>query len=63
MIKIKFEFKPQDLWIGIFWKYRGLSFYCEIKKPDAMGFYDFILDIWICIIPCLPLHIKWIRGL
>ncbi|MHA2092276.1 MAG: hypothetical protein ACW98K_15615 [Candidatus Kariarchaeaceae archaeon] len=34
------EFKLQDMWIGMFWKCDGST---EI-------------DIWICLIPCFPIH-------
>lgn len=36
---LRFEFKIQDLWVGVFWK--------NTKER---------LDIWVCLIPCLPLH-------
>ena len=36
------EWKPQDLWIGAFWKQQG---HC--------------VDLWLCILPCVPLHISW----
>lgn len=37
---VALEFKPQDLWIGLFWRNeRGR------------------LDIWICLLPCWPIHI------
>lgn len=38
--RIDLEFKPQDLWIGVFWKTTG---HC--------------LDAWICLLPCVPLHL------
>ena len=37
-----FEWKPQDLWIGAFWKRIGNT-----------------LDLWICVVPCVPLHLYW----
>ena len=37
----RFEWKLPDLWIGVFWKHGKFG--------------DF--DIWICLIPCVPLHI------
>lgn len=40
----RIEWKPQDLWVGVFWKrqtgYRGL--------PS--------LDVWVCLLPMLPIH-------
>lgn len=38
----QFEFKPQDLWVGAFWKRIGNC-----------------VDLWICLLPCVPLHISW----
>ena len=41
----RFEFKLQDMWIGLYWT--------RDKKAEAF-------DVWICFIPCFPLHImKW----
>ena len=39
---VEFEWKPQDLWIGAFWKRQGQC-----------------IDLWICFVPCIPLHISW----
>ena len=40
--RAEFEWKPQDLWIGAFWKRIGNC-----------------VDLWVCILPCVPLHISW----
>jgi hypothetical protein len=40
---IRLEFKPQDFWIGVFWK-NG------IDDPR-------VTDVWFCLLPCLPIHI------
>lgn len=40
--RVRFEFKLQDFWIGVYWS-RG--------RLEAF-------DLWVCIIPCLPLHIS-----
>lgn len=37
-----FEFKKEDLWVGLFWKTTGNC-----------------ADIWICFVPCFPLHISF----
>ena len=39
---VEFEWKPQDAWIGAFWKRTGHT-----------------VDLWVCILPCIPLHISW----
>jgi hypothetical protein len=38
----RLEFKPQDMWVGVFWKKNG---------P--------LLDVWICLLPMVPIHIRW----
>ncbi len=44
--RAKPEFKPQDLWIGIFW-----------KRGSERGFDSENIDIWICLIPMVPIHL------
>ncbi len=48
---IKFEFKPQDLWIGCYW----------VKHPEYKkiwyGTLRVKIDLWICLIPMLPIHL------
>lgn len=41
--EIYLEFKLPDFWIGTFWKRKN----------------EWRIDIWICFIPCLPVHIIW----
>lgn len=52
-IKIKLEFKLEDFWIGVFWK----------RKPrwEELRYVGKDLHIWICIIPCFPIHINFIN--
>lgn len=47
---VKLEFKLQDFWMGIFWK----------TTINIYGFKH--LDVWICILPTLPIHIHCIIG-
>lgn len=46
------EWKPQDLWIGAFWK--------RVTQDDpAVGFLNYF-DLWVCVVPCLPIHFtRW----
>ena len=54
-MQIRLEFKPQDLWIGVFWKTtRCFLLVNDIKMP-----YVFMYDVWICIVPMLPIHLIW----
>lgn len=39
----RLEWKPQDLWVGVFW------------KRD----YPWQLDVWVCIVPMVPIHFGW----
>lgn len=41
-IKIALEFKLEDFWIGVFWGY--------LHSREW-------LDIYVCVIPMLPIHI------
>jgi hypothetical protein len=40
--------KPQDLWLGVFWK----------EHP-----WNTRVDIWICLVPMVPIHLTWIVPL
>lgn len=47
---VKLEVKKQDCWIGVYW---------ETKKfPSGLVNHD----VWVCIIPMLPIHIHWYSG-
>lgn len=44
-----FEFKLQDCWIGAYWKrIESSSVSCERVQ----------VDVWVCLLPCLPLHVR-----
>lgn len=44
---MRFEFKLEDFWIGAFWRRED-----DRKCP--------FIDLWICLVPCVPLHITLI---
>jgi len=48
---IRFEWKLPDLWIGAFWK-TTMAQLPDGPKPIAT-------DVWICFLPCVPLHITY----
>lgn len=68
-MKIRIEFKLEDLWIGAFWKRTLTRQVCHCGDymdthsclsghlPVQMDYPD-ELDIWICLIPCFPIHIS-----
>jgi hypothetical protein len=51
-VKAKLEFKLQDMWIGAYWA----------KHPDYKKIWHGTLrvkyDVWICIIPTIPIHLQ-----
>lgn len=47
------EWKPQDLWIGAFWE-RTAS---PQRRKHRRGRKFSHIDVWVCIIPCVPLHL------
>lgn len=49
-MKVRLEFKPQDCWVGVFWK----------TTPKAN--YQFRTDVWVCVLPMLPIHLSWFRS-
>ena len=50
---LAWECKPQDCWIGVYW-----------KKSDMFPWryhQRWRWDIWICLVPMLPIHLYWTR--
>lgn len=62
-MSVRVEFKPEDCWIGIFWKRRTLSRACF-----TTGSYAQRTDthVWVCLLPCFPIHLtfngEWSNG-
>lgn len=55
VMHIRIEFKLQDLWLGVFWKItrsRG-------ELPDCWLYEDRRIDVWVCIVPTLPIHMTF----
>ena len=50
-LTLRLEFKPQDCWIGVFWR----------TTPKANWMQR--IDVWICVVPMLPMHISWLRRM
>ncbi len=47
-MKVSFEFKKEDLWVGAYWRA------CYPGTLDAKQF-----DVWVCLIPMVPIHLSW----
>lgn len=48
---IEAKLEPRDLWIGIYWNYKN--------KGHFFGKWQRQFDLYICLIPMIPLHIRW----
>ena len=64
-IKARFEFKVQDLWIGVFWRRQQTQRICDEDQGDNAIWRPRIaerLDVWLCLLPCIPFHIVALWG-
>ena len=48
---IAIEFKPQDCWIGIYWTTKDVRAYSIVGGLVVAEWH-----LWVCIIPCVPVH-------
>jgi hypothetical protein len=54
-MRVRLEFKIEDMWIGVYWKSSCTTLaHMDGKEPEVT--YN-QLDIWVCLLPCLPIHI------
>ena len=51
----RFEVKLADCWVGVFWR-KAANYY-----PDDPFIENETLDVWLCLLPCLPIHAMWSR--
>ena len=51
-MRVRVEFKPQDLWVGLFWR----------RETIAAQVFGWDVDLWICLVPMFPLHVSWHYG-
>ncbi len=57
-MKIGIEFKPQDLWIGIYFKFWNASVFPYAKDNNFIDKYKYY-ELFVCLLPCLPIHISF----
>lgn len=48
-MRLSVEFKPRDLWVGVYWAKR----YSMLDEPQRK------YDLWLCVVPMLPMHLRW----
>lgn len=62
-MKIRLELKWQDKWIGVYDKKKLEITFGDMEFSYTGIFYKVIRTwyqhIWICFVPCLPIHIWW----
>ncbi len=52
-ITVRLEFKPNDMWIGLYTRKTDLFPWNYRRRWQR--------DIWICMLPMLPIHLWWTR--
>jgi len=50
-LKVQIQFEPRDMWIGLFWRVTR-----DVPAPAS------IVHLYVCLIPCFPLHLTWLRD-
>jgi hypothetical protein len=57
-LRMRFEWKPQDFWIGVYTEVRMGKIddwpYDVYERPFRHA--------WICLLPMIPLHLSWRTG-
>lgn len=51
--QLTLEFKPQDLWLGVYWN-RGSRHSASSSGIQHVS----VTDVWVCLLPCLPIHVS-----
>ena len=51
--------EPRDIWVGVYWTRDEV----KITRPDWSGVdYRERLTIYVCLVPCLPIRVRWWNG-
>lgn len=58
-MSVRLEWKPQDLWIGAFWKVSGLTRSYVAGTTEYREYQR--VDLWVCLLPMVPIHLSWER--
>ena len=55
LTRLRIEFKLCDFWVGAYYRHTKI----HTDKGPVKGF----TDVWICLVPCLPIHLTFIHNL
>ena len=55
-MQVSIQFNPHFAWIGVYWEH-GEGQHVSIKGEVLRSYRS--LDLYICILPCLPINIFW----
>ena len=56
-MSVRLEFKPEDMWVGAFWRSKREG----IRTATGYRHVFTAYDLWVCVVPMLPLHFQWTR--
>ena len=61
---LKVRFEKRDIWIGVFWRKEPLFGFAD-GRPALDGFQleSWLYEVYVCILPCLPIKAWWVRDL
>jgi hypothetical protein len=54
---ITLECHPKDCWVGTYWERK------QARYRTGKGMVTAELHVWICLVPCFPLHVIHTTGL
>lgn len=69
-MRVRLEWKLQDLWVGAYWTKKEISeesatYYDNViklpVKTDEYVWKRYTHDLWVCVLPCLPIHFTWTK--
>jgi hypothetical protein len=64
-LAMQFQVEPRDLWVGVFWRFDRYK--ATITGWDchhgAISGEPWNLHLYVCLVPCLPLHVYLLRTL
>ncbi len=54
-MRIRIYFEPRDLWVGVYWNVERTSF--DNSRVRCREW-----SVYICLLPCFPIRLRWLHG-